>query len=106
MGRFDSGPPLMKTEYPEGALDRALGLHDGYMLSDREEEQMKAERIRSELDGLSKIIEGLETDLAAARKDRAELVRAANADPAISMTEAARLAGLSRVAAYEALKKR
>lgn len=75
MGRFDSGPPLMKTE-----------------------------DIRAELQGLAKIIGGLETDLAAARKDRARLVGAANADPAISMTEAAKLAGISRVAAYEVLK--
>lgn len=67
---------------------------------------MKTEEIRTQLQGIAKIIEGLEEELRAARSDRARLVRAANDDPEFTLSEAARLAGLSRVAAYEILKRR
>lgn len=74
MGRFDSGPPLMNTN-----------------------------QIRAELEGIAKIVQGLEAELAVGRKDRVKLVDAAKA-AGLPMTEVARLAGVSRVAAYEMLK--
>jgi hypothetical protein len=65
---------------------------------------MKTKDIRTQLEGIAKIVQGLEAELETARAERRQLVRAANNDPDISMSEAARLAGLSRVAAYEALR--
>jgi hypothetical protein len=66
---------------------------------------MNADQIRKELQGLAQVRAGLEADLAQCRVDLAKAVKAADSCPEISMSEAARLAGLSRVTAYELLKR-
>jgi hypothetical protein len=65
---------------------------------------MNADQIRKELSGLAQVRAGLEADLARVRADIAKVVKAADASEEITMTEAARLADLSRVTVYELLK--
>lgn len=65
---------------------------------------MNADQIRKELVGLKDIRRKLESELAQVRADQAKLVKAADKAPEISMSEAADLAGVSRVTAYDWLK--
>jgi hypothetical protein len=65
---------------------------------------MRAEQIRKELVGLKDIRRKLESELAQVRDDQAKLVKAADKSPEILMSEAAGLAGVSRVTAYDWLK--
>lgn len=64
---------------------------------------MNAEQIRKELSGLAQVRAGLEADLEQVRDDSSALL--AQAHGKISMKEAAELLGLSRVSAYELLKR-
>ena len=48
-GETHSFKDLM-TEYPEGALDKALGLKDGYMLSEREQTDHLIQMLRDAVD--------------------------------------------------------
>jgi hypothetical protein len=65
---------------------------------------VNADQIRSELQGLAQVRAGLEADLSQARDDSAGLLGKA-LDAGITMSEAARLLGVSRVSAYELLKR-
>lgn len=66
---------------------------------------MNPDQIRKELQGLAQVRAGLEADLERSRDDLAKLLREAQATDGLSMKEAAELAGLSRVSAYELLKR-
>ena len=67
---------------------------------------MNADQIRKELSGLAQVRAGLDADLEQSRSDLAKLLRRAQDADGLSMKEAAELAGLSRVSAYELLKRK
>jgi hypothetical protein len=67
---------------------------------------VNADQIRKELSGLAQVRAGLEADLEQSRDDLAKLLRKAQGADGLSMKEAADLAGLSRVSAYELLKRK
>jgi transcriptional regulator of acetoin/glycerol metabolism len=66
---------------------------------------MNADQIRKELSGLAQVRAGLEADLDQARDDSASLLLNAR-KAGVNMSEAAELLGLSRVSAYELLKRK
>lgn len=63
------------------------------------------DQIRKELLGLAQVRAGLEARMEQNRDDLAQALREAQASDGLSMKEAAVLAGLSRVSAYELLKR-
>jgi len=65
---------------------------------------VNAEQVRKELSRLAQVRAGLEADLDRARDDSASLLRQAR-KAGVPMSQAARLLGLSRVSAYELLKR-
>lgn len=65
---------------------------------------VNADQIRKELSGLAQVRAGLEADLQQARDDSAGLLEKA-LDTGITVSEAAKLLGLSRVSAYKLLRK-
>lgn len=66
---------------------------------------MKTEEIRTHLAELRARRDTLEAQLERVRADLAGVLREADADPSISVTEAAGLAGLSRFSVYKALER-
>lgn len=66
---------------------------------------MNADQIRKELSGLAQVRAGLEADLDQVRDDSASLLFDAR-KAGVTMSEAAKLLGLSRFSAYELLKRK
>lgn len=86
-------------------MERALGLDEhGYMPT--EGERVTSQRIRERLAALAAERDSLEAQLERVRANLAGVLREADADPSISVTEAAGLAGLSRFSVYKALERK
>lgn len=66
---------------------------------------MKTDEIRARLVELRETKASLEGQLERVRRDLAEALREADGDPAITIVEAAGLAGLSRFSVYKALDR-